>query len=96
MKQKVTSCQLYNIVYNRFIMVIRMRHTRAHTANRRSHHGLDAARLTKCVNCGAFHLRHRACSTCGQYRGRNVLNVTAKIEKRAKKRDERAKAASAK
>lgn len=69
-------------------MVVRMRHTRAHTGNRRSHHALEGARLSTCVKCSAPHVRHRACTTCGTYRGKTVVDVLAKTvkkEKRAKK-----------
>lgn len=67
-------------------MSVRMRHTRAHTGNRRSHHGLTAPRLSKCTNCSASHLRHRACSNCGMYRGKQVIDVVAKAEKKAAKK----------
>ncbi|MEK7552728.1 MAG: 50S ribosomal protein L32 [Patescibacteria group bacterium] len=69
-------------------MVIRMRHTRAHTANRRSHHALKPPRLSKCAKCGVAHLRHRVCLNCGVYRGRVVFDPavkSAKIEKKKKK-----------
>lgn len=67
-------------------MSVRMRHTSSHTANRRSHHALSGARLSKCAKCGAPHLRHVMCANCGTYRGRQVVDVLAKQEKRAKKR----------
>ena len=67
-------------------MVVRMRHTRAHTANRRSHHALVAVGLTSCPKCGAQTMRHRACLSCGSYRGREVLNVVARVEKKQAKR----------
>ncbi len=66
-------------------MVVRMRHTRAHTANRRSHHALEGARISKCVKCEALHLRHTVCTACGTYRGKPVLTLVktmAKTEKR--------------
>ncbi len=66
-------------------MVVRMRHTRAHTANRRSHHALAGARFTACKDCGAKHLMHRVCMQCGKYRGRVVVDVLKKTVKRAKK-----------
>ncbi len=75
-------------------MVIRMRHTRAHTANRRSHHKLSAVRLMKCGNCGAMHTMHRACSACGTYRGKKTLDVTKKAEKKVAKQ-QKLKAAAA-
>ncbi|MHB1330524.1 MAG: 50S ribosomal protein L32 [Minisyncoccota bacterium] len=52
-------------------MVVRMRHTRAHTANRRSHHKLSNPALSKDAS-GAVHLRHRAHPKTGVYRGRKV------------------------
>lgn len=58
-------------------MVVRMRHTRAHTANRRSHHALEAVSLTTCKNCGAMHKPHHMCTACGFYKGRIVLDMTA-------------------
>ena len=66
-------------------MVVRMRHTRAHTANRRSHHALEGARSSKCVKCSAMHLRHQVCTNCGTYRGRAVLKVVKAINKAEKR-----------
>ncbi len=66
-------------------MVVRMRHTRAHTANRRSHHALKGQRFSKCVKCGAQHLRHRICMNCGTYKGREVIDVMAKTNKKIAK-----------
>ncbi len=42
---------------------------------RNSHWKLEAPTIIPCANCGAYHLRHRACKACGMYRGRTVLNV---------------------
>lgn len=67
-------------------MVIRMRHTRAHTANRRSHHAITAPRLSKCADCGAVSLRHNACGNCGKYRGRVVLDLSRRASRTAKKK----------
>ena len=63
-------------------MVIRMRHTRAHTKNRRSHHGLTAPTLATCKNCGADHRPHHMCLECGFYNGRQVMDLAAKKEER--------------
>ena len=66
-------------------MVVRMRHTRAHTANRRSHHALKDRTLAVC-ECGAVRVSHRACPSCGRYNGRVVVNKTKKLEAKAAKR----------
>lgn len=58
---------------------------------RRSHHGKSAMSVSACPNCKAGILPHRACLTCGMYRGRQVLNVTQKVEKAEKKRKEKAR-----
>jgi large subunit ribosomal protein L32 len=63
-------------------MVIRMRHTRSHTANRRSHHALTAPSLAVCKNCGAHHRPHHMCLDCGYYKGRVVIDLAAKKKDR--------------
>ncbi len=65
-------------------MVVRMRHTRSHTKNRRSHHALSKPAVTK-DEAGNSHLRHRVSKATGTYRGRKVIDLSAKLEKRAKK-----------
>jgi large subunit ribosomal protein L32 len=66
-------------------MVIRMRHTRAHTANRRSHHALKSTNVVEDKNTGATHLRHKADLKTGLYRGKKVIDVVKKVEKRQAK-----------
>lgn len=63
-------------------MVIRMRHTRSHTANRRSHHALKAPALSVCQNCGAKHRPHHMCLDCGFYNGKMVVDMAAKKKDR--------------
>lgn len=63
-------------------MVIRMRHTRSHTGNRRSHHALKEATLSTCSHCGASHRPHHMCLSCGYYNGRQVMDLTAEKAKR--------------
>lgn len=46
------------------------RHSHARGAKRRTHYKLEAPGLTACKRCGAAVLPHRACPTCGYYRGR--------------------------
>ena len=63
-------------------MVIRMRHTRAHTANRRSHHALKGPTLATCSNCSATHRPHHMCLECGYYNGSMVVDMAAKKKAR--------------
>ncbi|MCW9054603.1 MAG: 50S ribosomal protein L32 [Candidatus Pacebacteria bacterium] len=70
-------------------MGARMRLTRSKTGSRRSNHGLVEPRVSTCPNCQAPQLRHRACTECGQYRGRVVLDVARKAEKKAVKAEAR-------
>lgn len=68
-------------------MVVRMRHTRAHTANRRSHHALKGLALST-DKSGSPHVRHRATKD-GMYKGRSVgkdqVKKVLKKQKKAKK-----------
>lgn len=62
-------------------MTVRMRHTRAHTGNRRAHDKIKNPAIAK--DADGVHLRHRASKTTGKYKGQEVINVTKKIEKKA-------------
>ena len=66
-------------------MVVHMRHTRAHTGNRRSHHALKANTIVKDTDTKVPHLRHRASLETGTYRGRHVIDVVKQAAKKAKK-----------
>lgn len=67
-------------------MVIRMRHTRSHTKNRRSHHALKAPAVAKCDHCGADRRPHHMCLECGYYNGRQVMDLEAKKTARLARR----------
>ncbi|MCF7834208.1 MAG: 50S ribosomal protein L32 [Candidatus Pacebacteria bacterium] len=66
-------------------MVVRMRHTKSHTKNRRSHHGLKSDTLFVCDNCKAPKKGHTVCASCGVYRGKKILDLVKKAEKKQKK-----------
>jgi len=44
---------------------------------RRGSHKRKIAAVKACPQCGAPHQPHRACPSCGTYRGRQVLTVEA-------------------
>lgn len=53
---------------------------------RRSHLALKAKSLMKCAHCGKMIMPHNVCKFCGFYKGKEVLNITAKqLAKREKK-----------
>ena len=68
-------------------MTVRMRHTRSHSANRRSHHSLSAPAVS-IDSEGVPHIRHRASTITGMYRGHRALNATKRAE-RTKRRHAR-------
>ena len=71
-------------------MVVRMRSTKSHRNNRRSHDSLSSPAVTLDKNTNVPHLRHRASLVTGQYKGRVVIDLQAKLAKKAR-RDKQAK-----
>ncbi len=71
-------------------MVVRMRHTRSHTGNRRSHHRVENIRVSK-DESGTPHVRHRMNPKTGKYRGRDVVDMIAKTAKKVAKKKEKTK-----
>lgn len=69
-------------------MTVRMRHTKAHTRNRRAHHALSNPALTKDSKTGAVSMRHRVSPQTGEYKGRKVIEVKSKT-KASKKQSEK-------
>ncbi len=72
-------------------MVVRMRHTKSQRNRTRSHHRLDNPAVTVDKNTNVPHLRHRASLQTGQYKGRTVIDVQAKIAKKTKGGKEKSK-----
>lgn len=83
--RKPFSCFKMDFVYNPPHMVVRMRSTRSHTGNRRSHHALKSRGLLVCENCKAPKEKHAVCAQCGTYKGRKVIDMEAALKKETKK-----------
>lgn len=48
---------------------------------RRSHDALNRhIAVASCTNCGADHLPHHVCPSCGYYRGRHIVSVKKDAE----------------
>ena len=58
-------------------MSIRMRHTRGHTGNRRSHHALKQTNIVTDKESGNLRLPHRLDETTGMYRGKQIAPAKA-------------------
>lgn len=58
-------------------MSIRMRHTRGHTNNRRSHHALKNTNIVADKESGNLRLPHRLDETTGMYRGKQIAPAKA-------------------
>ena len=71
-------------------MSVRMRHTRSHTNNRRSHHALKDSTIVKDKNSGKLRLPHRLDAETGMYRGKQIVSKEA-IARRAAKAQKVAK-----
>jgi large subunit ribosomal protein L32 len=52
------------------------RHSAQRRAKRRAHDFLKQVTLAECPNCHEPKLPHRVCPHCGQYKGREVIEVS--------------------
>ncbi len=53
----------------------KQRISRAHQGNRRRHHFIPPLNLVACSNCRELKRPHHVCPNCGQYRGRQVIEI---------------------
>ena len=54
---------------------------------------LKAPFLTKCLKCGKPRFLHTVCSNCGYYKGREVVDVLKKLDRKERKKREKEMAA---
>lgn len=69
--------------------VPKQRHTKSRRNMRRSHHALMLSTLAPCAKCRRLAIPHRMCPHCGYYKGREVVDVLAKLSRRERKQHER-------
>lgn len=70
-------------------MSIRMRHTKGHRNERRQHLKLEHIQPASCPKCKSPVLPHTVCGNCGTYRGRQMIDVLAKLTKKERKQKEK-------
>lgn len=65
------------------------RTTKSHQQKRRLNIFIKKPGLTNCLKCGRFILPHIVCSFCGYYKGKQIIDVFAKMTKKEKKKKEK-------
>ena len=63
--------------------VPKKRRTNSKGRRGRSHEALAKGSFVKCAKCGKPTMPHRACPSCGYYRGREVVKLKTKKKKPA-------------
>lgn len=57
------------------------KHSKSRTRKRRTkyYNRLEEPQMQECSNCGSVKIMHRACPSCGYYRGRKVIEPEEEI-----------------
>ena len=63
--------------------------TKSKVKQRRQHQFLTEATLAPCPKCNKPRKMHAVCPNCGFYKGKEVVNVLAKLEKKDRKTREK-------
>jgi large subunit ribosomal protein L32 len=58
------------------------KHSKARRDKSRTHQALSVTQLTKCPQCFTLIRPHHICSACGYYKGRKIVDIKAKKEKK--------------
>ncbi|MFA5177991.1 MAG: 50S ribosomal protein L32 [Candidatus Paceibacterota bacterium] len=66
--------------------VPKQRHNQSRRDKRRGNIYISAPVLTKCPKCSKPVLPHTVCGYCGFYKGKEYINVLAKLEKKEQKK----------
>jgi len=65
--------------------VPKQRKTKSRRDQRRMHIHIQKRSLSVCPKCKTPVLSHNVCENCGYYKGRQVIDVMKKLDKKAKK-----------
>jgi large subunit ribosomal protein L32 len=57
------------------------RHTKSRRNNRRAHWKIDIPEMTTCPECGETIKPYTACSSCGKYKGKQIITIKEKVSK---------------
>jgi large subunit ribosomal protein L32 len=63
--------------------------SKSRQGQRRMHIYLQSPKTADCPKCGKPVLAHTVCESCGYYKGREVINVLAKLDKKERKKREK-------
>lgn len=69
--------------------VPKQRHTKSRRDKRRQHLKPKQQLFSICPRCKSPVLSHRICQNCGYYKGREIINVLAKLERKKRKEKEK-------
>ncbi|PIQ88566.1 MAG: 50S ribosomal protein L32 [Candidatus Omnitrophica bacterium CG11_big_fil_rev_8_21_14_0_20_42_13] len=61
------------------------RFSKTRSRKKRTHKKIKATLLSVCPQCKQPKLSHRICPTCGYYKGRQVIEIKDKSEKKGEK-----------
>ncbi|MCK5710888.1 MAG: 50S ribosomal protein L32 [Deltaproteobacteria bacterium] len=56
------------------------KHSRSRSRKRRTHYKLSVPGVSTCQNCGEHKSSHRACPSCGFYKGRTFIKEKQEVE----------------
>jgi len=69
--------------------VPKQRHTKSRRNKRRQHQYIEGMASVLCPKCSQPVLPHTLCQNCGYYKGREIIDVLAKLTKKEKKQKEK-------